>query len=100
MSTAIPLGLGIVGAGRFATFLIDAVADLPDVEIRAVSDRDRETATALAKRYDGWVCDSWQELGRDPDEDIGVIATPPDSHDEVARAALATGPHVFSEKPA
>src|SRR3954468_13681644 len=89
MSTAIPLGLGIVGAGRFATFLIDAVADLPDVEIRAVSDRDRETATVLAKRYDGWVCDSWQELVRDPDVDVVVIATPPASHAEIAGAALA-----------
>ncbi|MFL6132407.1 MAG: Gfo/Idh/MocA family protein [Nocardioidaceae bacterium] len=100
MSTAIPLGLGIVGAGRFATFLIDAVADLPDVEIRAVSDRDRGAATVLAKRYDGWVCDSWQELVRDPDVDVVVIATPPASHAEIAGAALATGRHVFSEKPA
>ena len=45
-----PLGLGVVGAGRFATFLTEAVADLPDVTVRAVADRDREAAAVLAKR--------------------------------------------------
>jgi predicted dehydrogenase len=99
MSTALPLGLGVVGAGRFATFLTDAVADLPDVEIRAVTDRDREAATVLAKRYDGWVCESWQELVSDPDVDVVVVATPPASHAGIARRALATGRHVFCEKP-
>jgi hypothetical protein len=39
MTAAIPLGLGVVGAGRFATFLTGAVADLPEVEVRAVADR-------------------------------------------------------------
>jgi predicted dehydrogenase len=99
MSTVLPLGLGVVGAGRFATFLTDAVADLPDVEVRAITDRDREAATVLAKRYDGWVCESWHEVVRDPDVDVVVIATPPASHAEIARGALATGRHVFCEKP-
>src|SRR3954469_65879 len=99
MSTALPLGLGVVGAGRFATFLSDAVADLSEVEIRAITDPDREAATVLAKRYDGWVCESWQELVIDPDVDVVVIATPPASHAEITRRALATGRHVFCEKP-
>jgi predicted dehydrogenase len=100
MPTQLPLGLGVVGAGRFATFLTDAVSDLPDVEIRAITDRDHEAATVLAKKYDGWVCDSWQDLVRDPDVDVVAIATPPSSHAEIASAALATGRHVFCEKPA
>src|SRR3954470_10605041 len=99
MSTALPLGLGVVGAGRFATFLSDAVADLPEVEIRAITDPDREAATGLAKRYDGWVCESWQELVIDPDVDVGAIATPPASHAEITRRALDTAPHVFSAQP-
>ena len=37
MTSTPPLGLGVVGAGRFATFLSEAVADLPDVVVRAVS---------------------------------------------------------------
>ena len=98
-SSSTPLGLGVVGAGRFAAFLADAVADLPEVEVRAVTDRDREAAELLAKRYDGWVCDTWQELVRDPDVDVVVVATPPATHAEIALAALATGRHVFCEKP-
>jgi predicted dehydrogenase len=95
----LPLGLGVVGAGRFATFLTDAVSDLPDVVVRGVADRDREAAAVLAKRYDGWARDSWQELVRAPDVDVVVVATPPVTHAEIARAALAENRHVFCEKP-
>ena len=35
-----PLGVGVVGAGRFARFLADAIADLPDVRVVAVADQD------------------------------------------------------------
>ena len=100
MPTHLPLGLGVVGAGRFATFLTDAVADLPDVEIRAITDRDREAAAVLAKKHEGWVCDSWHEVVRDPDVDVVVVATPPASHAEIASTALSMGRHVFCEKPA
>jgi predicted dehydrogenase len=62
MTTCLPLGLGIVGAGRFATFLTEAVADLPEVEVRAVADQDQEAAAVLAKRHDGRAWDSWKEL--------------------------------------
>ena len=94
-----PLGIGVVGAGRFATFLADAVNDLPQVVVRAVTDRDREAASVLAKRHEGWVCDDVEDLLRDPDVDVVVVATPPDQHAAIARAALQKGRHVFCEKP-
>jgi predicted dehydrogenase len=99
MTTCLPLGLGVVGAGRFATFLTEAVADLPEVEVRAVADQDQEAAAVLAKRHDGRACDSWKELVGTPEVDVVVVATPPASHAEIARQALATGRHVFCEKP-
>jgi predicted dehydrogenase len=99
MATPLPLGLGVVGAGRFATFLTEACADLPEIEFRAVADPDQEAAAVLAKRYDGWVSSSWREVIRDPDVDVVVVATPPALHADIARAALGTGRHVFCEKP-
>src|SRR6478672_469761 len=94
-----PLRLGIVGAGRFATFLTEAVADLPDVAVHVVTDQDPEAAELLAKTYDARVADSWQQVLDDPTVDVVVVATPPASHGEIAREALWCGKHVFCEKP-
>ena len=99
MAPTSPLGLGVVGAGRFATFLTEAVADLPDVVVRAVSDRDREAAAVLAKTYDARVHDTADDLVADPVVDVVVVATPPASHAQIATAALRSGRHVFCEKP-
>ena len=94
-----PLRLGVVGAGRFATFLTDAVADLPDVAVHVVTDRDAEAAQLLAKAYDARVAGSWQQVLDDPTVDVVVVATPPASHAEIAREALWCRKHVFCEKP-
>jgi predicted dehydrogenase len=45
------------------------------------------------------VSDSWPELLYDDAVDIVVVATTPDSHRSLARAALEAGKHVFCEKP-
>jgi predicted dehydrogenase len=94
-----PLRLGVVGAGRFATFLTDAMADLPDVAVHVVTDRDAEAAQLLAKAYDARVAGSWQQVLDDPTVDVVVVATPPASHAEIAREALWCRKHVFCEKP-
>ena len=94
-----PLGLGVVGAGRFATFLTEAVADLPDVTVRAVADRDREAAAVLAKLHDARVVDGPGSLLEAPDVDVVIVATPPASHASIATQALRSGRHVFCEKP-
>ena len=72
-----PLRLGVVGAGRFATFLTEAVADLPDVTVHVVTDQDAEAAQVLAKAYVARVAGSWQEMLDDPTVDVVVVATPP-----------------------
>lgn len=99
MAVTSPLGVGVVGAGRFATFLTEAVADLPDVVVRATTDHDREAAALLAKQHDARVHDSIEDLLRDPAVDVVVVATPPGSHAGIATAALRSGRHVFCEKP-
>ncbi len=99
MPTSPPLGLGVVGAGRFATFLAEAVSDLPEVRVRAVTDHDRQAAEVFAKRFDGTAREDWRGLLRDPDVDVVVVATPPAEHASIAGAALAAQRHVFCEKP-
>ncbi len=42
---------------------------------------------------------SWQELIASPNVDVVSIVTPPDTHKEIAIAALQAGKHVICEKP-
>ena len=98
-STAPGIGLGIVGAGGFATFLAAATASLPEVAVRSVADVRPEAARRLADNHRARVAGSWTDLLTDPDVDVVVVATTPDSHATIARAALEAGKHVFVEKP-
>ena len=94
-----PLGLGLVGAGRFGDFVAGVAADLPAVALRAVADADAGRAAALAARHGAQVAGDWTTLIDHRGVDAVVVATPPATHAAVAMAALAAGRHVFCEKP-
>jgi UDP-2-acetamido-3-amino-2,3-dideoxy-glucuronate N-acetyltransferase len=54
----------------------------------------------VSELYPGVVCfDSYESVLGDPDVDAVVIATPAESHYEMAMAAIAAGKDVFVEKP-
>ncbi|MGH8892864.1 MAG: Gfo/Idh/MocA family protein, partial [Actinomycetes bacterium] len=93
------LGLGVVGAGRFAAFLARAVADLPGLRVRAVADPDRDRAETLATEHDATANADWRALLADDRVDVVAVVTPPQRHAEVTLAALAAGRHVLCEKP-
>lgn len=99
MTEVKPLGLGLIGAGGFARFVLSAVADLPDVRLVAVTDTDSSRARRLASGYAAEVTkDAAAMLERDEVE-VVLIATPPHTHAEFTFRALAAGRHVFCEKP-
>lgn len=94
-----PLGVGLIGAGAFATFLASAIADLPGIRLDAVVDTDAGRARRLAERRGASaVGDVASLLSRDS-VDVVAIATPPRDHAGLALMALAAGRHVFCEKP-
>jgi predicted dehydrogenase len=93
------VGLGLVGAGGFATFLAGATASLPTVAVRAVADSRPAAARDLARAHGARSVESWRDLLAEDDVDAVVVATPPAGHAEIARAALEAGKHVFCEKP-
>jgi predicted dehydrogenase len=94
-----PLGVGLVGAGRFAAFLASASAGVPGLELRAVADADRDRARVLAAEHGVDAVAGWEQLLDDPSVGAVVVATPPATHAAVVRAALTAGRHVFCEKP-
>jgi predicted dehydrogenase len=89
----------MVGAGGFASFLAEAVADLPDARIVAVADSDAARAVALATAVGARAVTRWEDLLNDPEVEVVAIMTPPTSHALLARAALDAGRHVWCEKP-
>jgi predicted dehydrogenase len=102
MTDALPIRTAVVGfgtAGRFfhapflaadAAFRIDAI--VTNEEHRAGHARDEHPGARVLSRTD----DLWAAKG---DLDLVVIASPGDTHVELARAALLAGYHVVVDKP-
>lgn len=69
------LGLGLVGAGRFAGFLASAVADIPGLALRAVAALDPARARQLASAHGATAPHSWTRLLDDPTVDVVAAAS-------------------------
>ena len=93
------LGVGVLGAGRFAEFVLAAAATLPELEIVAVADPDAERARVLADRYDARAVVDAAALLADEAVEAVLVAAPPSTHASAVRQALAADRHVFCEKP-
>ena len=94
------INVGIIGLGFIGAHHIDAVRRLPGAYIKAISDQNKDSLdTAMAgfcveKRYT-----DWRDLIADPQIDVIHNCTPDYLHDEVNRAAIQAGKHIYAEKP-
>ena len=93
------IGLAFLGCG-FATRLHSrTLRRFPFVE-RYYASRDATRAAEYSTRYGGLGdFGSYEAAIASPDIDVVLIATPPASHLELTRKALAAGKHVIVEKP-
>jgi predicted dehydrogenase len=98
VSVSPPLRAALVGAGDVARKLYAPTIAAP-VELAGVTDPVVERARALVERHGGRPYDSLDDILSDDAIDIVVVLTPHDTHEEIARAALSAGKHVFCEKP-
>jgi len=94
------IGVAVVGAGRWGPNLIANFRASQRSRVLWVVDRDAQRLAQVKERFPE------VELGADaslcladPAVDAIVIATPANSHYELARAALEAGKHVLVEKP-
>ena len=87
----------IVGAGNIAQLRRAAIEELPGCALIGAYDIAPERAAAMAG--DGTAFTSLEALMDAPSVDTVIICTPPDTHEEIATAALAAGKHVIVEKP-
>ncbi len=95
-----PLGLGIVGCGRFATFHARAARQLGGAVRVAFASRDPARAEAYRRRFGGFAAfGSYEAAAADPRVDALVVCTPHHLHEAHARLAAEHGKSVLLEKP-
>jgi predicted dehydrogenase/threonine dehydrogenase-like Zn-dependent dehydrogenase len=95
-------GIGLVGAGAFATgTLLPAFRAAGLTRLVAVASAGGLTATRAAQRHGFEKAAAGADaVLADPDASVVVIATPHDAHASLTARALAAGHHVWCEKPA
>ena len=92
--------IGIIGMGYIGVSHIEACRRIGFVEVAAVADTNYELAKAKADEYYIPKCYATvDELLADPEIDAVHNCTPNFLHTEINKKIIASGKHIFSEKP-
>ena len=91
---------GILGPGSIAGHFVDALRRQSTQQVVVVGSRSRERAERFAAEHGvERAAGSPEELVDQADVDVVYIATPHDSHRQLAELALRGGKHILVEKP-
>lgn len=94
------INIGIVGLGYWGPVLFRNFKSHPEISIKKICDHHAENIKKITDvNPEIGSCDNYSELLKDADLDLIVIATPADTHYELAKQALLAGKHVMVEKP-
>jgi predicted dehydrogenase/nucleoside-diphosphate-sugar epimerase len=93
------LRVGLVGAGYISEFHARAIQRVPNARIVGIADVVDSRATALAGRFGIPKVFPNMEAMMNEGVDVIHVLTPPDTHAQLAIAALKNGCHVLVEKP-
>ena len=93
------IGATVVGCGTIAAEYVATLAEYEEIEIRGVTDLDPRRSALLAGKYDLRCYDSIDDVLSDPAVELVINLTPPKAHGVVVERCLASGRHVYTEKP-
>jgi 2-hydroxy-4-carboxymuconate semialdehyde hemiacetal dehydrogenase len=94
------LNLAVVGLGAFGQKHLDALANIPDVNIAYVAHSRQNIADEVAEKYGAKAgFDSYTELLKQSDLDGVILATPTQMHHDQTIEGLRAGKHVMVEIP-
>ena len=91
--------IGLIGAGDFGLFCMEAFAATPDLRVVAVADPRPDLDSRLAASPTISKYADWREMLTKESLEVLHIATPPWTHAEIAMVAAQDGVSVFVEKP-
>ncbi len=94
------LRFGVVGYGYWGPNLVRNFSELADAEIVWIADQDASKFGPISRRYPTIkTTTNVEDLLQDDSLDAVIIATPVNTHFELALAALRADKHVWIEKP-
>jgi predicted dehydrogenase len=91
------LRVGVVGVGHIGSNHARLYADIPTAEFTAIYDIDPARANSIAKKFRVTAAKSLDEFAELVD--AASVATPTNSHHEIAVPLLQRGKHLLVEKP-
>ena len=95
-----PVRLALVGLGYWGPNLLRAATDIDEAEVCVICDTSAEMLARQERRYPNARRTQWlDDVLSDEELDAVIVATPVQTHYEIARSCLQAGKHVFVEKP-
>ena len=93
------LRVGLIGCGAISIRHFNAIKEIPEFELKAVSDIDEATAKKAGEEQGvDYYTDNKKLLERE-DIDLVSVCTPISTHTDISIQALESGKHVLTEKP-
>lgn len=93
------LKFALIGTGGIAQTYAQAFQTSNCCEIVAVADVNKDSADAFAEPFNAKSFSEYKTLAENTDFNAVIVATPPNSHPEIAEYFMNRGKHVLCEKP-
>jgi predicted dehydrogenase len=94
-----PIGLGIIGLGRWARVLANAIGRSPRLRLAGATSRSEEKRSAFCTEFACPAFPDVDSLLRAPDVEAVLVTVPNDQHATVVEQVAASGKAVYVEKP-
>ncbi|MCK5759172.1 MAG: Gfo/Idh/MocA family oxidoreductase [Clostridiales bacterium] len=92
--------IALLGCGAVSELYLPIFKHIPELELVAIADINRETTKEIAKRYSiSRIYESAEQIADDKEIDAVIVATPPQYHYENIRILAESNKHILCEKP-
>ncbi len=92
--------VAMIGYGAIGFEHGTAITQVPGLEYSLVCDRNEARLAIARQAFPGVrTCLDFEQVAEDPEIDLVIVSTPPNTHAAISMQMLRAGKHVVSEKP-